>query len=159
MSTVHTRLALLGDVGRVAPLFDAYRQFYAQPADLARATQFLHDRLSRRESLILLATLDDGAVAGFCQLYPTFCSIEAAPIYTLSDLFVSPSARRLGVGRVLLRAAERLAADRGVVRLELTTAHTNQTAQALYESLGWCRDEVYRTYTLAVRSQAGTAIA
>jgi ribosomal protein S18 acetylase RimI-like enzyme len=147
VSTVHTRLALLGDAGRVAPLFDAYRQFYAQPAGLARATQFLQDRLSRRESLIVLATLEDGAVVGFC------------PIYTLSDLFVSPSARRLGVGGALLQAAERLAADRGVVRLELTTAHTNQTAQALYESLGWCRDEVYRTYTLAVRSQAGTAIA
>ena len=61
-----------------------------------------------------------------------------------------PAARRGGVGRALLLAAERLAAAEGRGRLELTTARTNHTAQALYASLGWVRDEVYLTYTRAV---------
>ena len=30
--------------------------------------------------------------------------------------------------------------------MELTTARTNTTAQAAYESLGWRRDEVFLAY-------------
>jgi ribosomal protein S18 acetylase RimI-like enzyme len=88
---------------------------------------------------------------GFCQLYPTFCSVEAQPTYTLYDLFVTPSARRLGAGRILLLAAEQLAAERGRARLDLTTAKTNGAAQAAYESLGWVRDDVFFAYSKSVR--------
>ena len=35
--------------------------------------------------------------------------------------------------------------------MELQTARTNEVAQALYESLGWQRDDTFLTYTLAVR--------
>lgn len=141
------RPATLADLDRIAPLFDAYRQFYEQPADLATATQFLRDRLTRGESQILLAEDGAGQAIGFCQLYPVFCSIAAQPIYLLSDLFVTPAARRSGAGRALLLAAERLSAAHGKLRMELTTARTNHTAQAAYAALGWERDEVYLTYT------------
>ena len=76
-----------------------------------------------------------------------FCSIAAQPIYLLSDLFVTPAARRSGAGRALLLAAERLSAAHGKLRMELTTARTNRTAQAAYAALGWERYEVYLTYT------------
>ena len=142
-----TRPATLADLDRIAPLFDAYRQFYEQPADLATATQFLRDRLTRGESQILLAEDGAGRAIGFCQLYPVFCSIAAQPIYLLSDLFVTPAARRSGAGRALLLAAERLSAEHGKLRMELTTARTNHAAQAAYAALGWVRDEVYLTYT------------
>jgi GNAT superfamily N-acetyltransferase len=83
-------------------------------------------------------------------LYPTFCSVEAAPIYTLYDLFVSPQARRTGAARALLRAADAYAAQTGRVRMDLTTARTNSSAQALYESEGWVQDAVFLTYNKAV---------
>ncbi len=144
------RQATLADLSTVAPLFDAYRQFYAQAPDAAAAERFIAERLRRGDAVILLAEDAAGQALGFCQLYPLFCSIGAQPIYQLSDLFVVPAARRGGVGRALLLAAERRAAAEGRVRLELTTARTNHTAQALYASLGWVRDEVYLTYTRAV---------
>lgn len=140
------RIATLADLEVVAPLFDAYRQFYEQAPDLMAARHFIRDRLQRDESTVLLASNDAGQAVGFCQLYPLFCSIEARPIYSLSDLFVSPEARRTGIGRALLLAAERHARNTGRARLELTTARTNKTAQAVYESLGWQRDEVYFAY-------------
>ncbi|WP_293998615.1 GNAT family N-acetyltransferase [Sphaerotilus sp.] len=147
-----TRPATLADLDRIAPLFDAYRQFYEQPADLATATQFLRDRLTRGESQILLAEDGAGQAIGFCQLYPVFCSIAAQPIYLLSDLFVTSAARRSGAGRALLLAAERLSAEHGKLRMELTTARTNHTAQAAYAALGWARDEVYIAYAKPVRA-------
>jgi ribosomal protein S18 acetylase RimI-like enzyme len=147
---VFTRLATLADLASIAPLFNAYRQFYEQADDLALATAFIQERLAKAESVIIL-TLDTAQnVLGFCQLYPTFCSVEAAPIYTLYDLFVSPPARRTGAARALLRAADAYAAQTGRVRMDLTTARTNSSAQALYESEGWVQDAVFLTYNKAV---------
>ena len=137
------------DLDALVPLFDAYRRFYEQPADLARARAFLGARLGHGDSVILLAEVA-GEAAGFCQLYPTWCSVSAAAIFILSDLYVVPEVRQHGVGRALMRAAEAHGRAAGAVRLNLETAHANTTAQALYESLGWRRDEVYRTYSLGL---------
>lgn len=150
MSIVHTRVAGLAELDTVALLFDTDRQFYRQAADLALATSFIRARMQNNESIILIATNEAGQALGFCQLYPSFCSVEAAPIFTLYDLFVAPAARRCGAGRALLLAAERHAAASGKVRLDLTTARNNRAAQSVYESLGWVRDEVFLSYSRRV---------
>ena len=144
------RLAKPGDLTALAALFDDYRQFYAQAPDLAHATHFIEQRMLRSESIALLACTAQGEAIGFCQLYPSFCSVEAASILVLSDLFVRPDVRRSGAGKALLQAAEALAAKRGVHRLNLTTARTNHVAQRLYESLGWVQDRVYLAYNRRV---------
>jgi ribosomal protein S18 acetylase RimI-like enzyme len=77
--------------------------------------------------------------------------VAAAPIYSLYDLFVRPDARKSGAGRVLLLAAEQHAAHNGFARMDLTTAKTNLSAQSLYESLGWIRDEVFYAYSKSVQ--------
>lgn len=128
---------------QLVPLFDAYRQFYGQQSDIVVARQFLSDRLDRSESVVLIAEDDTGRAIGFVQLYPTFSSILAARMYMLSDLFVIPEARRRGIGARLLTSAAEAARAAGAVRLELATAITNASAQRLYESLGWQRDEFY----------------
>jgi len=150
MNAVHIRLATPADVATIAPLFDAYRQFYEQAPNLAGARAFIAERLEREESVILLALDGSQTAVGFCQLYPSFCSVEAAPIYTLYDLFVVPTARKTGAGRSLLIAAEATARSHGKVRMDLTTAHTNTAAQSLYESLGWKLDTVFRAYNKRV---------
>ena len=144
------------DLPAAAQLFDSYRQFYQQAPDLALAQRFMTERLEREESVVLLAQSAAGELVGFCQLYPSFCSVEAAPIYTLYDLFVSPAARRSGAGRALLLAADARATADGKVRMDLTTARTNLQAQALYESLGWVRDDVFFAYSRRVVN-AGTS--
>ncbi|NRF68340.1 GNAT family N-acetyltransferase [Aquincola sp. S2] len=146
MTTITLRRAALPDLDTLAALFDAYRQFYEQAPDRAAARAFIAARLRKSESVLLLAEDAQGRGLGFCQLYPTFCSISAAPVYILSDLFVMPDARKTGTGRQLLLAAERQAHTDGMVRMDLTTARTNLAAQSLYESLGWTRDPVFIAY-------------
>jgi ribosomal protein S18 acetylase RimI-like enzyme len=153
MRLIQTRIATLADLDVIAPLFDAYRQFYEQTPDLAAARSFIQNRLQNGESVVLLASNELEQVVGFCQLYPTFCSVEARPVYSLYDLFVSPAARRSGAGKILLQAAEKLAAKNGKARMDLTTARTNKPAQAAYESLGWVRDEVFYAYSKSVGTQ------
>jgi RimJ/RimL family protein N-acetyltransferase len=47
-----------------------------------------------------------------------------------------------------MERARAFATETGAFRLELQTARNNKPAQALYESLGWVRDEQYFVYTL-----------
>jgi ribosomal protein S18 acetylase RimI-like enzyme len=144
------RDASTSDVDQLAPLFDGYRQFYGRYPDLALARQFLTERLSRNQSMVLLAQAADGTAVGFVQLYPSFSSVRAAPVYILNDLFVAPAARGRGVGRILMKAAADAACKAGAVGLTLSTAITNAPAQALYESLGWKRNEDFYEYNLAL---------
>ena len=150
MSTVSVKTASLANLESLAVLFNQYRQFYEQNSDLALATEFIHQRLQNAESVILLAEDIHGKALEFCQLYPTFCSVEAKPIYALYDLFVLPQYRGHGIGRSLLLNAEALAKQNGKCRMDLTTAKTNLKAQSVYESLGWKRDEIFYAYNKVI---------
>jgi GNAT superfamily N-acetyltransferase len=145
------RQAGLGDADAVAPLFDAYRQFYQQPSDLALARAFIADRLARSESVIFLAERD-GRPVGFVQLYPVFSSTARRPgrLWLLNDLYVAPAARGSGVGRALMQRARRLAEDSGACGLELVTARTNTIGQRLYESEGYRLDDAFLRYELGL---------
>jgi len=150
MHSIKISTATKADVAAIAQLFDAYRQFYQYPPDLALASSYIAERIEKAESVILLAQDASGEALGFCQLYPTFCSLEAKPIYALYDLYVAPVSRGAGIGNLLLLAAEQSAREHGMCRLDLTTAKTNLPAQAAYEALDWVRDEVYFSYSKAV---------
>ncbi|WHZ18785.1 MAG: Acetyltransferase, GNAT family [Rhodanobacteraceae bacterium] len=141
--------ASLDDLEALAPLFDAYRVFYRQASDLARARAFLDERLRLGESTIFLARdAATGAALGFTQLYPAFSSVGARRIWILNDLFVAPEARSRGVARALMSTARAFAIETGALRLVLETAEDNTPAQALYESLGYARESDTRHYSL-----------
>jgi len=135
------------DVGEIAPLFDAYRQFYHKPADTEAARRFLFARLSKGESVLFIAR-HDGQAVGFVHLYPAFSSVELRRVWILNDLYVVPEARKLGVGRSLMQHARELAEATRANCLTLETATDNIPAQRLYESLGWKREQEFYRYFL-----------
>lgn len=148
MNNIHKAGA--DDAVLVAPLFDAYRQFYGKRADPELAFRFVRDRLVKGESVIFIATNDLGRAIGFTQLYPSFSSVSAGRIFVLNDLFVSPEGRRTGVARALLQAAADFGKAEGALRLTLSTGRDNLAAQALYQNNGWVRDSAYYEYSLAL---------
>ena len=146
----HTiRQATVDDVEPLVPLFDAYRQFYGRTSDVAAARTFLLARFANRESTLFIAHQGEMAI-GFAQLYPSFSSVSLARIFILNDLFLQEQARRTGVASSLLSAAATFAVSLGAVRLSLSTALTNDAAQALYRSAGWNRDQQFSVYHLAL---------
>jgi len=148
---MHIKRATITDLDAAAPLFDAYRQFYAQRSDVAAARAFLDERLRRDESVIFLAVAEDGSEAlGFMQLYPSFSSVSLKRLWVLNDLFVGAKVRRGGVGRRLLDRAREWAIETGAKGLVLATAVDNSNARALYESCGWQRDDEFQHYYLFV---------
>jgi len=145
--TTEIRRATVADLDLVAPLFDAYRQFYGCSPDLELARGFLGERLDRGESVVFVAVASGNGV-GFVQLYPTFTSIGVKRAWILNDLYVSPDARRHGVGRALLDAARTMAEETGAAWMELATAKDNARAQALYRKCGYRLDEKYDRFKL-----------
>jgi ribosomal protein S18 acetylase RimI-like enzyme len=135
----------------LAALFDAYRRFYGCAEDLPAARAFLAERIAHGESIIFLALLD-GKPVGFTQLYPTFTSIGIRRAWILNDLYVSPEARRNGVGGQLMEAARKMAIETRAAWVELATAKDNDTAQSLYRNCGYRKDEVYDRFKLELKA-------
>lgn len=146
-SEIEVLSATPADVGEIAPLFDAYRQFYGKLPDLEAARRFLFARLSKSESVVFFAR-HRGRAVGFLQLYPVFSSVSLARQWILNDLFVAPEARKLGIGHALMERSRQLGEESQANALTLETAADNHAAQRLYESLGWQRDDQFYRYSL-----------
>ncbi|WP_339734614.1 GNAT family N-acetyltransferase [uncultured Gimesia sp.] len=145
MNQITVKQAVLADMDVLVPLFDSYRQFYGRTSDLDAAREFLIARFTHGESVMFLAS-ESNTPIGFAQLYPSFSSVSLARTFILNDLFVRPEGRRKGIGTQLLTAAIEYARTTNAVWLSLATEITNETAQALYQSAGWKRDEQFYVY-------------
>ncbi|MGI9200242.1 MAG: GNAT family N-acetyltransferase [Woeseiaceae bacterium] len=137
-------------VAEVARLFDLYRQFYECEPDIELATRFIRERIENDEADIFVA-MDGDKALGFTQLYPSFCSIDAAKIYILYDLYVDADSRNAGVGAKIMNRATQWARENGAARLDLLTEINNLPGQHLYEKLGYKRtNENLFAYSLIV---------
>lgn len=150
-STVTVRQAVACDLGALVPLFDTYRQFYGRDSNPGAAREFLSARIERGESVLFIAH-EAHVPIGFAQLYPSFSSVSLARTFILNDLFVCEPWRKRRVGSQLIAAAIKFAESAGAVRLTLSTAITNQTAQAVYQAAGWKQDEQFLYYHFAIQA-------
>lgn len=161
------RQADLADLQEVGRLFNEYRMFYNQNADIEARCQYIKERMEHHESVILVAEtvvesdhrtdetndkpLSNGLnCAAFVQLYPSFSSVSMGPIWVLNDLFVHPDYRQQGIARKPLQASKQLASERGVLRISLSTELSNKQAQALYQSEGYAQDTKFMYYELSL---------
>ena len=152
---VETRIVRASEthIPEISRLFDLYRQFYQCESDLELAIEFIDPRIRNSESTIFVALTAADKGAGFVQLYPSFCSVEAVKIQILYDLYVDAEFRKQGLGRQLMEQATRYARESGAARLDLLTAKDNFPGQGLYESLGYVKtNENFISYSLSVQN-------
>lgn len=84
---------------------------------------------------VLIAELN-GKPTGFAMFFPTFSTFLGKPGIWLEDVFVLPEFRGQGVGKTLLKAVAKLAADRNCGRLEWAVLDWNQPAIDFYKRFG-----------------------
>ncbi|HMD32899.1 MAG TPA: GNAT family N-acetyltransferase [Candidatus Acidoferrales bacterium] len=139
-----------GHLSEASDLFDAYRQFYKRPPAPEAVRRYLSARLAKRDSVLFLGYAPSGSSrpTGFVTLYPSLDSLAMKPLWILYDLYVAPESRRHGLARALMNRATQLAGETGASCLVLETAKDNLQAQALYEQLGYQRDELFHRYSL-----------
>jgi ribosomal protein S18 acetylase RimI-like enzyme len=86
----------------------------------------------------------EGQVVGFACLQIVPAAADDHPHATLTELFVRPTWRRRGIGRLLVKHAEARARAAGAEHLVLLTGFGNLDAQAFYRALG------FRDWSLAM---------
>jgi GNAT superfamily N-acetyltransferase len=134
--------ASMTDLDAVAPLFDAYRSFFAGNDDLARSRRFLQDRLRDADSVVFFARSDAQAV-GFIQLYPLWSSWYCRRIWFLSDLYVREESRKYGVGRRVVERAVEHAVESGSSSIMVELPHREPHLREFYAGLGFHEDAVF----------------
>jgi GNAT superfamily N-acetyltransferase len=92
--------------------------------------------LRRLDSVTLVAERD-GAVIGVADMEYHQRLGDHRPQARVHDIVVTESARGLGLGAKLLRAAEDLARKRGCFRMTLVTAGWREATIAFYQQQGW----------------------
>lgn len=130
------------DFEALAPLFDAYRAFFAGSDDVERSQRFLEERLRLCDSVIFLGR-QDGSVEGFIQLYPLWSSWHCRRIWFLSDLYVREASRKHGLGSRLVERVAGYARETGassvMVELPLREPHLER----FYAKLGFAKDPIF----------------
>ena len=81
----------------------------------------------------------DGRLLGLATLHATPVLHRAGPVGRVTALVVDATLRGCGIGRALMAAAERWAAERGCVLLEVTSNQRRVDAHKFYEGLGFER--------------------
>lgn len=118
-------------------LFDAYRVWYRQPSDTAKARIFLSERINGQESILFGAFDELDQMVGFTQLYPLFSSTRMGRMWLLNDLFVQPEYRGRGISLRLLDRAKKLALDTDAIGVLLETEKSNEIGNQLYPRAGF----------------------
>ena len=145
------RKAKLEDLTLLGQLFDEYRQFYHQEADLEAASEFIKQRMKNDESVIFVVEKND-KLLGFTQLYPSFSSVSMQSMWVLNDLYVATAARQSGVAQKLMAAANQWAHETDSKGLILETDTDNFNAQKLYKKLGYVKQDSTFHYFLSTQS-------
>ena len=138
-------------VKQLGKLFDLYRQFYKYDSDLTKSTNYIKDRIIKKESKIFIAVNINNEIIGFVQLYETFGSLDLGRIIVLYDLYVEEEHRKNKIGRELMLKSHDYAKSIKAKRIQLSTATDNFIGQSLYESLGYVKDTNFYTYDFEIK--------
>ena len=142
--------ATVEDSEKIGEVFDLYRQFYKKNPDKIISIEYIKQRLTNKESTIFFVE-EDNVCIGIVQLYVTFDSLELSKKIILYDLFVRSEYRKKGIGAMLMNVSKDFAENNNITGIELSTAISNGTAQRLYESLGYERDNEFYNYYLSIK--------
>ena len=122
------------DLEQWMPLWEGYLTFYKVTIapEITRATWArILDPMNR---LTCRVAENEGKLVGFAHHHTHLTTWDVRPVAYLEDLFVSPDARGLGVGRALIDDLVALGKIKDWASVYWITADDNLTAQKLYDS-------------------------
>jgi ribosomal protein S18 acetylase RimI-like enzyme len=117
--------------------YDVLR-FMLIPDVLAGYARFFKSQLREPSALILVAERDSEIVGyAYARMEPRDWNNLLDACGELHDIFISDSARRQGVARLLVDAVRDRLREKGAPRLVLHTASKNATARHFFASVGF----------------------
>jgi len=144
MAGVTVRLAMAADVEAWAEQRAELWPQLSESEHAVEAVQWIRDP----NTAALLAIADDGTLLGFAEVglraYAEGC--ETSPVGYVEGWFVDRPMRRMGIGKLLMRAAEDWARAKGCTEIASDTELHNTISQDAHERLGYERVETIVVY-------------
>ena len=136
-SRATVRFATRADVPTIVSLIRELA-VYEKLEHLATATpERLEPQLFGDDSVIeCLVGEQDGEPVGFALFFHNFSTFLCKKGLYLEDLFVRPTARGTGMGKLLLQRLAQIAVERDCGRFEWSVLDWNVDAQAFYAKMG-----------------------
>ena len=126
------RSAMIADADDVARLLTEL----GYPCDIDDAAERI-DAIAANDRQALVLARRDGAVCGLVALDFMYYLPLGTITCRVTALVVTPTAQGLGIGRQLLKEAERRARTGGASRIELTSGSQRTEAHAFYRACGY----------------------
>lgn len=143
---VRVRPARAGDVDAMTALWTEFMDFHAErdpwfkrsESGHTRFAEFIAERLEDERSVVLVAEADGEvvghALAMIVKRVPVF---EPEDYAQIMDVAVAGKHRRSGIGMRLVQEMMRLFRQRGIRRVEVTAAVSNEAATAFWRTMGF----------------------
>ncbi|WP_282184603.1 GNAT family N-acetyltransferase [Azospirillum brasilense] len=148
MPTVTVRPAVEADCPTILRFVRELAEFENEPhAVKASEADFRRDGWGERPVFEALIAELDGEPVGFALCFRNYSTWEGRAGLFVEDLYVTPEARRYGVGRKLLATVAKLADERGCRRVDLNVLHWNP-ARDFYLRIGFKQMEEWLPYRL-----------
>ena len=126
------RSAMIADADDVARLLTEL----GYPCEIDDAAERI-DAIAANDRQALVLARRDGAVCGLIALDFMYYLPMGTITCRVTALVVTPTAQGLGIGRQLLKEAERRARGGGASRIELTSGSQRTEAHAFYRACGY----------------------
>ena len=126
------RSAMIADADDVARLLTEL----GYPCEIDEAADRIHAIAGNDRQALVLARRD-GAVCGLIALDFMYYLPLGTITCRVTALVVTPTAQGLGIGRQLLKEADRRARSGGASRIELTSGSQRTEAHAFYRACGY----------------------
>jgi GNAT superfamily N-acetyltransferase len=148
MPTVVIRSAVEADSSVIMRFVRELAEFEREPQSVKSSEEDLRrDGWGETPMFEALIAELDGEAVGFALTSRTYSTWEGRPGLFVEDLYVTPDARRYGVGRTLLAAIARRAVERGYRRVDLNVLDWNP-ARGFYDRIGFRQLQEWLPYRL-----------
>ena len=133
--TVAIRPAGPDDADRLAALAEEFHEAHGDPTGFLSAEAIRRDGFGATPEFAVRLAEDAGGLLGYALFYDAYEPSYAARGVYMADLYVRPSARRLGIGRRLIAAVAADARSRGRSYVWWVAQARNASAHAFYRTL------------------------
>ena len=143
---IKIRPAAREDIDAMAELWTEFMDFHAARDPWFKRSEsghnsfaeFIRERIEDEKSIVLVAEAD-GKVVGhaLAMITPRLPVFEPVEFAQIMDVAVAETHRRLGIGAKLVQEMMRIFRERGIHRVEVGAANTNEVATAFWRKMGF----------------------
>lgn len=131
--------AAAADAVAIVQVLDAYASDPAggaEPLSDFAKTHLVAELAARPHAFSILA-FDGAQAVGLVNCIEGFSTFRCKPLVNVHDVAVMASHRGRGIAEAMLREAERIARERGAVKMTLEVLSGNAPAMRLYQRIGY----------------------